>query len=798
MRHLRVVLAGVGTLSVLFGILTFIVSIAWLLDMSYGDLGDVIIFVAFLIVAALLLGEGTLMFILPARIERATQRPYTNVGENHSHPHPEEVPMHVENTEQAEDAKPNDDNPDIDETTRMFHRSSDVFATARDIVRMHTTNPESSRGLTHLATMFATLNLEEWENAPQCEVALLNRTHSYWLRADSDELDDAGYDRFMATEAAMNLDLVMRDVAEIPYDSPVARQATAKYLREFASQQIEDYDFNESLGRAYPGIESQNTPGDWYVRASAVNDAECARVPFRLTYNFRCNVQAHVAVLSLEIPRPACFCIATPDTKERVAFARSYALRLSWLLASRILAQAPMIDVLEVQCHEHGGADVLLAIMFTRELVQDLAGLVRGTGIDVQSFPYDEGIIVSYDANGWFAPISPRIAWDSEVLVPSEWFEYPELSDRPFSERTYEVTGARCPHDLGINESAPRMQATDELQRRLQGAEQISCETVVAALVDIRDGAKDVSLVEACERAITALLNGSVDPTDEVAIRGLLVSDGALQVAVERAARLLEDDEHPDPQKAVEILREALGPILEFGFYADDESCEYRYFGSLSERIVYNTHYDIHTREVRLVPDSYYNALGLLASAYNLMEQSEDAIAIANEMIRIAPVSVDAHMRKVRALENESRILEAANLIRECAVYAATPRDAAFALYRLAYMEWKLGREDLAAACYVRALTWNTPFSEPSASELDDLLGAYPHLKRPDPDEAVAALAREGIPVGFTDAQRELTLTVATLMVDEHVFYVAQPLLAVVCAATGDDVYVGIRRTLDQ
>ena len=798
MRRLRIALAVVGVLSFLMSLFMTALSIVWVVDMMmYGDTADVIVFVIIALTAVLLLVEGVLMFVLPARMEKLERAGASEAGAAAAGAAPV-APRQVGEDEHEVPAQPAgpSDAPEIDETMRMFHRSNDVFATARDIVRMHDTNPASSRGLTHLATMLATLGLNEWEQAPECEVALLNRTHSYWLRGDTSELNKAGYDRFVATEAAMNLDLALRDIAEVPYDTPLALTTVAHHLQSFVHQDVASFDFAESLGKAYPGVEPGDTPGEWYARACVVNAAECVRVPFRMSYDLRANVQARAAVLALEIPRPDCLKIVSAEANVRADFARAYAIRLSWLMASLVLSRVPKIEILEVQCHEHGSADTLLAISFTRDLVSRMAYEMDGETLEHRRMPRQEGIRYVCDASGWFVSVSPHISWDDEAFDSPEWFVYPELSERELGDAARRITGARRLCDMGINESAPRMRAADELHTRLQASDERSYETVVAALVDIRDATKDVALVEACERTIGALLDGSIDPADEMALRASIVSDGALQVAAERASKLIEDDEHADPQEAIGVLRQALSPILEFGFYADDESCVYRYFGSLSERIVYNTNFADPAREVRLVPDSYYNALGLLASAHNMLGQSDEAIAVAEEMMRIAPASVDASMRKVRALENESRILEAESLIRERAAFAATPRDAAFALYRLAYMEWKLGREDLAAACYVRALAWNTPFWESANSELEDLLGAYPKLKRPEADEAVAALAREGIPVGFTDSQRELTLAAAALMCDEHSFIVAQSLLAVVCAATGDDVYAGIHRTL--
>lgn len=199
---------------------------------------------------------------------------------------------------------------------------------------------------------------------------------------------------------------------------------------------------------------------------------------------------------------------------------------------------------------------------------------------------------------------------------------------------------------------------------------------------------------------------------------------------------------------------------------------------------------------MRLVPDAYYNALSSLSVAYDELGEGDKALRCADEMVRIAPTSVHATMRKVRVLERQSRIFEAADLIKSILRYASTARDAAICHYRLAYMEWKLGREDLTLACYQRALSWDTDVSNSAREELDDLLKANEHLKRLPDGEVVALLEREGIPLGFDDADRQRALTSATLCTDEGIFWAARPLVGVIFGSTGDDVMMGVYRSL--
>ena len=216
----------------------------------------------------------------------------------------------------------------------------------------------------------------------------------------------------------------------------------------------------------------------------------------------------------------------------------------------------------------------------------------------------------------------------------------------------------------------------------------------------------------------------------------------------------------------------------------------------MAERICFELEINDRRRDVRLVPDAYYNALANISIAYDELEQYDDAMRYADEMIRIAPASIHAAMRKVRALEHQSRIYEAADLIKSVLRLASTPRDAAICHYRLAFMEWKLGREDLAVACYQRSLTWDTDMFSQAREELDDLLSSNASLHRLSDDEVSTLLANEGIPLGCTEADRRRTLAAATLCTDEGVFWAARSLVGILFGIESDDVMMGVYRSL--
>lgn len=72
-----------------------------------------------------------------------------------------------------------------DDITQLVFRSSDLFATLRDLVRHEeaATTP-SSKG--HLASMLEAAGVMDWTDAPACEGGRLSRNGRFWVRLGGD------------------------------------------------------------------------------------------------------------------------------------------------------------------------------------------------------------------------------------------------------------------------------------------------------------------------------------------------------------------------------------------------------------------------------------------------------------------------------------------------------------------------------------------------------------------------------------------------------------------------------------
>ncbi len=681
---------------------------------------------------------------------------------------------------------------DTDDVAALIMRSDDVFATLKDLVRHDEAAraQDKSSDHRHLSSMLNAVDLLSWNDAPVCGAGRLSRNHHFWIRLNVDELDDDTYDELISCEAALSLNQDLPEARKLTYDDSATMLATAALLRNMVSQSVKPLDLSGSLGVAYPHATPAETPGEWSLRASLVSAIECLVTPFRVVYDLRSNVAEGVVVVSLELVRPRCMLIAT-TLENTVAWARAYALRLAALVARQAFDIDQRVMRVVVNGHERASQRTVLSLDLTRGMLKRLMPALSSEGIERDGFPVDDAIRARFDARGWFDEVEPFLTLESTLVSPLGRFVYPELNNRACSERLQAITGARTVSELGINENAQRIAAWEQLI----GDPWDTTESAVARLMALRDSTHDITVMEACGRTANALVTGAIDVKDIETLQRLFIAGSALEAAVARAETALEDG-HEDPEAALSALKEVLDPIQALGPYIDDETTVYRYFGSLPERMCYNLLLHDHIREVRLVPDAYYNALSNASIAHAMLGNDAEAMACAEEMMRIAPASIHAALRKVRLLENSSRVFEAADLIRRMLCYASTPRDAAICHYRLAFMEWKLGREDLGVACYQRSLHWETEMSAQAREELGDLLEANEDLKRLSDDEVEALLKKEGIPLGCDEGDVRRMAGAAALTCDEGIFWAARPLTGILYGVDGDDVMMGIYRSL--
>ena len=505
---------------------------------------------------------------------------------------------------------------------------------------------------------------------------------------------------------------------------------------------------------------------------------------------FQLDLDEGLACVDVAVPSPSCLALVAPgDEALQAAEARRYAWRLALTVARGAFAASPRIGRVGVNCVSHGARETLLSLLMDRG---ELDGLLAGAAAaDAEPVPA-RNCRLDVAGDGRMLPVDALLARSNERLNPASRWDAVELDPMDASAAVREACGAARVSDLGINENARRVAAWNQLAGTL-GA---TTADAVARLMATRDASEDQTVREACSRTCQALVDGAVDASDHQALALAFVLGGPLDQAQRQALDLAGEDAGPaDLERALGLLDAALVPLAQAGSYADGPTRVFRYFNSAAERVRFNrTVAD--GRDVVLVPDAYYAAHSLAARVLTQLGRAEEAQVHADELARIAPVTPDAALSRVRVLEAQERIFECVDVLVDALGYAATAREMSICLYRLAYMEWRLGRNRLAVACYERSMRLHGEIASQAKEELDELLESEPGLSRLDPEVCARAPSAAGVPLGDADGARHAMEEAAAACVDARLMGISRAYLAVALEVDRDDALLGVYRSL--
>lgn len=674
---------------------------------------------------------------------------------------------------------------DIDD---LLLRSDSVAQSLQDLVA----HGQGQGSWGPLPELLRRVGLMEWQQAPRIRANHLSRNGRWWLYAD-EELSRADYDRMVALEGALN---VYADLVDLGISSHADSQETDAGLASVFSHVAvlsPRTHTGDARGEFLKGPSASH--GEWACRLGFASLVENLPAPFRIPFSMQANAAEGHLCADAEIPPVLCFALVAPDDRDgQVRAANAYALRLCVALGRHALS--PLCGSLRratINCLGQDGRVVLSADVTAESLprLTHLAGAQLGRA---QSLPEDAALRFCQAPDGTLKAVEPFATPADHELNPPARFSEVELDHHVASGELSLRCGARTISDLGINEKAGRVSAWNEIAGELGDTTQ----RAVSRLVELRGATDDVTVAEACDRASKALVDGTMDVANRRELARLFVDGTALGAATTKAWGIF-DEESPSRsqlESALGTLESALSPITEMGVYLDDQDSVFRYFNSVAERVSYNRMTQGEKRAVRLVPDEYYRAHSMAARILTMLERVDEAGTHADELMRLAPVTPDAALSKVRCLEERSQIFEAARVLKDAISYASTARDMAICFYRLAFMEWRLGRGDLAVACYQRSMALHPEMAEQASEELSDLLEEDRDLHRLDPSDVVPTLEKANIPAGNVAELRLRTRDAAVACADAGIFSVARPLTCVLLEFGRDDALVDVYHSM--
>ncbi len=571
---------------------------------------------------------------------------------------------------------------------------------------------------------------------------------------------------------------------------------------------IEDcYRFNQALVSSIaaqvgtdpiPHASMSDVMGEWGVRQSISAGIETFRLPLRLVVNFRVNLMGgDAAIVTKFVPagaQPASVWseelgrIVPASHQMREMEATSYALRCVLLLAShafrcsRRLCHVSVAVVLDTPTRH--------ACLLTGDVARRaLRELDLARSFDAVDTCRQLGLTFKL-RDGALTEVEQGFSLDDERFCPSTRYATVDLSSRLLPRFEANLLGATRVSDLAINENAHRSEVARELFRELTP----STEKNVREILGLTSRDSDPSVVDAGRRTARALIDGSLSDDDAYGMEDEFVDGDELTRSCQRASQLLERNR---AHEAVGVLTDALAPIDALDTYTDTDTVVWREFTSYVARTLYNRLLAKPGVTVRLVPDAYFGAQLLMATALMLDGKTEAALGFARRAQDLNPLDMSGTLRATRCLEILGRQDEAARELRHYLVYAFDPQGIGTCYYRLAFMEWHLGNLDVADACYQKAVVSRASCSGAAMLELQTMR-AMTVTKGVEPKQVEKVLEEADVPLAPTEKVVGVLVEAAQAATDAEVFPVARSFATLLGALSGDDVMHGVVNSLER
>ncbi|WP_154053947.1 hypothetical protein [Olsenella uli] len=649
----------------------------------------------------------------------------------------------------------------------------------------------------------------------------LNRTLFAWehLSAEAEDAEAALDAQALALKAPEDEQADDTDSAAIP--AGTADTATPAETEALASTPddagdtpsagtptIEDcYRFNQALVSSIaaqvgtdpiPHASMSDVMGEWGVRQSISAGIETFRLPLRLVANFRVNLMGgDAAIVTKFVPagaQPASVWseelgrIVPASHQMREMEATSYALRCVLLLAShafrcsRRLCHVFVAVVLDTPTRH--------ACLLTGDVARRaLRELDLARSFDAVAACRQLGLTFKLQ-DGALTEVEQGFSLDDERFCPSTRYATVDLSSRLLPRFEANLLGATRVSDLAINENAHRSEVARELFRELTP----STEKNVREILGLTSRDSDPSVVDAGRRTARALIDGSLSDDDAYGMEDEFVDGDELTRSCQRASQLLERNR---AHEAVGVLTDALAPIDALDTYTDTDTVVWREFTSYVARTLYNRLLAKPGVTVRLVPDAYFGAQLLMATALMLDGKTEAALGFARRAQDLNPLDMSGTLRATRCLEILGRQDEAARELRHYLAYAFDPQGIGTCYYRLAFMEWHLGNLDVADACYQKAVVSRASCSGAAMLELQTMR-AMTATKGVEPKQVEKVLEEADVPLAPTEKVVGVLVEAAQAATDAEVFPVARSFATLLGALSGDDVMHGVANSLER
>lgn len=633
-------------------------------------------------------------------------------------------------------------------------------------------------------------------NMPPLRAAVLSKSHMIYIAMMAPRVSQEAKEAVLRIENALNRALFVERATQqgfiLPTATPEDYYLFNTRLEKNIAMQLNV--LNPTFRQQQPNL-CRNLTGEWDVRHALANALEEFSLPYRLTGDFRVNVDEGVIALEIEALSPDV--LATNVIEEGALHTRQRSSADKEAAATEMLGREILMCAMTAATLSSEVTDIWIkgfykdakqhTCLITAKLSAD--ALLKLTIEDfADPFKTLRHLGAEFNLQGrTLSPIKPSFSLRDPVLCPDVRKESPELSSRTFTEEQARVLGTQEVSGLAINEGGERARVAEKIVRNLGSSTQQNVEMIM----ELTKNADDEHIKRAGEDLSEKLIEGELSEEDWGAMLEEFQEGDELSRAVKRALQQVKEG------KGAEILREIqrlLQEIDDAHSYDDTDTVVWRSFGSYADRVLYNRLLG-DNREVKLVPNAYY--LGHLLCVVGLLQQKdpEHALLHALRACEINPFDGTARLHCSKAYEQLNDLQMAASTMQDVLQYAHHPEVVALACYRLAFLVWQMGDTTLADALYRQAIRLPSPIATMAQMELV-AMESQTHQEPVDDDDIRPILKEHGIPLPPVKEVGDVLVEAAKATVDAEVFLAAADICALVGILSSDDAIVDVAKSI--
>lgn len=612
---------------------------------------------------------------------------------------------------------------------------------------------------------------------------------------------------FLSNEISSELRLWGLSLESVINRMNLAQQATREVNPSEEKLAQIDFDLIESFALQSPTFDAQNKIYDrnndpyaaWNVRVHMAEILESLKLPFRLETDFRINKTLDRGLIHFRAPEIELLprvrysqtlktWLAQTEVEKQVQQSR-YVARLSSVIASVFFAANPYAENLLIQAEliKDKKEAALASFNLNRKSFAKQKMLAHHSPFKfINTFAYN-----THFEHKVFYPQQTLTSLSDPAYFDLDSFNAVERLEQNIPKIYQQDLFASNTKELAIVEGINRLKFALDLIYTDLGT---STTEKIDALFELKKSySDDKDLNEAVERTAAAIIDGTLENAPSFELAQYILAGSDLALSYMHATFLFSQGLVSD---AYQYLKEALDMFEQDEPYRETDQIRYQYFTNYFERILFNKLTQSDTRDVQLVPDTYFESYMLAAACLIELKEYSQAEEVLLRAQALAPLNGRVANELAQVYSYQGKDTAAFRCLTNYLEHGFIPQEIGTAYYRLAHLLNKQQDTRTALVCYTLSGQIPSSVLQKAQAEFEEILENNPAYENFDFEGEQTRLQSHDIPLAPNTLLLQEMEKAAIACVSLQYFAPAYQMINMVGPLTGNDALYLVQQSL--